>query len=139
MQDLDFPSVDNLEGPLQSIIESAMQEIVQKGHYESAFLFTTEGLLIAHYMHKAILAEQQAIEISMLMNRVQRMIKVMGGLAKINEIVVEDEFHKKLVFRFLTFFSQPAILVTVIPPRKAYRGLTNKLSHLITQLEEIGA
>ncbi|MBD3376658.1 hypothetical protein GF406_16605 [candidate division KSB1 bacterium] len=124
----DSPSV-------QQVIKNAMKEIVSQGNYESVFLLTDEGLEIARYSRRDILHKKRAVEISLLMHKVQKIIRNIGNLATIKEILVEDEFGKKLVFRFTLFFGQSVILVAIVPPRKPYRGFSNQLEQLLTSLQ----
>ena len=127
-------SFENSES-VQQTIQNAMKEIVSQGSYESVFLFTDEGLEIARYSRRDILQKKRVIEISLLMHKVQKIIRSIGNLANIKEIFVEDEFGKKLVFRFLLFFGQPIVLVAIVPPRKPYRGLSNQLEQLLASLQ----
>ncbi len=120
--------------PFQVIIENLMQEIVHSGSYESACLFNEEGLPLSQYAGQQSLSELRSVRISIMMHEVQKAIKNIGGLQQVKEIMVEDVDSKKIVFRFISFFGQTAILVIVVPAHKSYRGLTNRLTNTIAKL-----
>jgi hypothetical protein len=121
----------------QVMIENLMKEIVGSGNYESACLFNEEGLPLSQYAGQQSWSDLRTVRISLMMQEVQKTIKSIAGLQQIKEIMVEDADAKKIVFRFITFFGQTAILVVVVPSRKSYRGLTNRLATLIAKLGRI--
>ena len=123
---------------IQEIIEKNMAHIVKLGNFEAVFLFSLDGLILAKYSRRELLDEKRAIQVSLLMQRVQKLVQNLGNLSRTKEIFIEDEFGKKLVFRFVTFFDDPAIMVAVVPPRKKYRGASNHLEQLLAQFETLG-
>ena len=123
---------------IQEIIEKNMAHIVKLGNFESVFLFSLDGLILAKYSRREILDEKRAIQVSLLMQRVQKLVQSLASLSRTKEIFVEDEFGKKLVFRFVTLYNDPAIMVAVVPPRKNYRGATNHIEQLLAQFESMG-
>ncbi len=129
----DLKKTKNKDLPIQQIIENFMQEVIKQGNFETAYLFSQEGLPIAQ-QYSDHSTRMRTVEISVMMNKVQKFMKDLGKLSRIKEIVVEDEDKKRIVFRFLPFFDQTAILIIVVPPRKAYRGFTNRLAKLIVAL-----
>jgi len=130
----DLKNAQSMDRPVQEMIENFMQEVIKLGNFETAFLFTEDGLPIAQQVKRKNAAKLRPVEISIMMNKVQKFMRNLGDLSQIKEIVIEDEEKKKIVFRFLDFYEQTAILILVIPPRKPYRGFTNRLSRLIVTL-----
>ena len=119
--------------PLQYNIEAFMNDVVHLGNYEAVYLFDKDGLALAQSSSVKVLSDLKAVEVSVMMNKVQKIIQDIGGLSKIKEIVIEDDNKRKMVFRFIQFFGQTTILVIVIPAKKSYRGLTNRLEKLIAK------
>lgn len=111
----------------QVAIENHMREIVQLGHYEAAHLFSDEGLPLAEVSDTHPVERDRLIELSLMFQEVRRMADVMGGISSLKEIILEGYNHKKIIFRFFRAFNQSVVLAVVVPPRKSYRGHTNKL------------
>jgi len=118
----------------QEIIEEFMRTVVGRGNYELAYLFSHEGLPMAEVKGEGLIPEDRLIEISMLFQEIVKMADVMGGISKMKEIVIEGENGRKIIFRFFEGFEQPLVLAIVIPPKKSYRGLTNKLINVIKNI-----
>ena len=125
----------NVDKAIYDTIITTMKEIVLAGHSEALYLFNKDGLVIAQYDRRQVLAELDATELSVLMYKVKPVVKYIGNLGQIKEITVEDDFGKRLIFRFFFFFGQAAILLLVVPPRKSYRGVCNDFLHTLEQLE----
>jgi len=123
-----------MEKSPQEIIESFMNEVVGLGNYEMAFLYSEEGLPMAEVRGQETIPEDRLVEMSMIFQEVMKMADVMGGITEIREIVLEGSNRRKLIFRFFESFDQNLILALVIPPKKTYRGLTNKLMRLIQKI-----
>jgi hypothetical protein len=64
------------------------------------------------------------------------MADVMGGIDNIRELIIDGNNRRKIVFRFFHAFDQNLVLALIIPPRKPYRGLTNKLVRLVQQISQ---
>lgn len=120
--------------PLQDNIEAQMREIVNLGNYEAAYLYDQDGLLIAQCDGKLEKEEHKVIQISLMVRKMKEFVASMAKLSELREVMLEDVNGRKLIFRFITFFGQPAILVAVVPIHKAYRGLTNRLQRTISKL-----
>jgi len=120
--------------PFQSRVEREMKQLVQLGGYEAIYLFNPEGLVLAASVaREAILREEQAVEFSVLIARMQKVVRRISELSDLKEQVIEDQEGKRLVFRFLKLFSQPALLLMVLPASRSYRGLANRLCRIIEQ------
>ncbi|MEE4310809.1 MAG: hypothetical protein V2J62_02970 [candidate division KSB1 bacterium] len=120
----------------QEVIEEYLNEVQELGNYESAYLFSQEGLPMAEVRGETEITEDRLIEMSVLFQEVRKMADVMGGISELKEIILEGYNRKKIVFRFFEGFDQTVVLALVIPPRKTYRGLTNSLMRLVQKLSK---
>ena len=120
--------------PLQTMIEDLLKAMVQEGKYESLFLFSQEGLAIAQHISSGDLREPGVMEISVMIFEVKKAIHKLSGLSDLHEVVVEGKDKKKVIFRFIPFLGQTAILVIVVPGRQSYRALTNRVQKAISYL-----
>lgn len=121
----------NMKKSPQIVIEEYMNKVVGAGNYEMAYLFSQEGLPMAEVKGEGIIPEDRLVEISILFQEIIKMADVMGGISEINEIIIEGRNRRKIIFRFFEAFDQLLILSIVIPPKKTYRGVTNKLVRII--------
>jgi hypothetical protein len=120
--------------PFQLHIEREMKEQMNVGGFDALYLFTPDGLVLAaHIASESLLKEVHAVEFSVMISKMQKVVQRMSGLMGLKELVVEDADSSRFVFRFLTVFSQPALLLLVVPAHKNYRGLANRLCRLIEQ------
>ncbi len=123
------------DAPLQKTIERMMKDVLQLGSYDAIFLFDAEGLPMAKQIaHIELLPEPHAVELSVLIGKMQKVIRRMSALGPLREVLIEDTGGRKLIFRYLSIFSQIAILVLVVPPHRTYRGLVNRLCRSIEKL-----
>lgn len=113
-----------------------MKEVMESGNYEMAFLLSQEGLTLAQADGETIVPEDRLVELSIQFQEIQKMADVMGGISEIRELVIEGYNKRKIVFRFFNAFDQSVVLALIIPPRKTYRGLTNKLVRLVKKISE---
>ncbi len=120
----------------QEKIENFMSEVIKIGSYETAYLLSEEGLSLAHSMADEIVPEERLVEMSVIFQEIQRMADVMGGISDINELIIEGHNKRKIIFRFFNAFDQKVVLSMVIPPRKSYRGFTNRLVRLIQKVSD---
>lgn len=126
----------NAEQAIHPMLVNAMKEIVQGGNCEAIYLFNDEGLVMAQYDRRQSLDQIAATELSIMMAKVQSIVKKIARLSQIKEINVEDDFGKRLIFRFVPFLEREIVLVLVVPPRKSYRGVSNDFIHALSQLEK---
>jgi predicted regulator of Ras-like GTPase activity (Roadblock/LC7/MglB family) len=118
----------------QSVIEEKMREITERGNYDMVQLFSNEGLPIAEYCNTQLIEKDRLAELSILFREIRKMADVMGKISSIKEMVIEGYNQRKIVFRFFHAFGQDVILAAVIPPKKAYKGLTNSLVRIIEKI-----
>ncbi len=118
----------------QEKIQSFMTEVIKDGNYETAYLFSDEGLTLASSTREDIISEDRFVEMSVLFQDIQKMADVMGGIDNIRELIIEGYNKRKIIFRFFHAFDQNVVLALIVPPRKTYRGLTNKLIRLVQKI-----
>lgn len=123
-----------MEKSPQLLIEEFMKEVIGLGNYEMACLFSQEGLPMAEVKGEDIVPEDRLVEMSILFQEIRRMADVMGGISELKELMLEGNNRRKIIFRFFHGFDQSLVLALVIPPKKTYRGLTNKLVRIIEKL-----
>ncbi len=120
----------------QENIENFMKEVIELGNYEMAYLLSQEGLLLAQSKTAEIIPEDRLVEMSVLFQEIQQMADVMAGISDIKELAIEGLNKRKIIFRFFDAFDQSVTLALIIPPKKTYRGLTNKLVRLIKKVSD---
>jgi hypothetical protein len=125
------------EVPLQDNIEMQMQEAVSLGNFEAVYLYDKEGLLIAECDGSLEDDKHRIIQISLMVHKVKGFVHDLASLSDLKEMALEDMEGRKIIFRFIAFFNQPAILVAIVPLRKKYRGLTNRLQRSISNMSFI--
>ncbi|HEX9974763.1 MAG TPA: hypothetical protein VGD14_22050 [bacterium] len=118
----------------QERIESFMKEVIALGNYEMAYLLSEEGLPLAQSKTAEVIPEDRLVEMSIIFQQIQQMADVMAGISEIKELTLEGTNKTKIAFRFFKAFDQSVILALIIPEKKAYRGLTNKLVRLIKKI-----
>ncbi|HNW59584.1 MAG TPA: hypothetical protein PKI62_07905 [bacterium] len=118
--------------PFHEAARREMQESVQIGGFNAVYLFSREGLLLAsHVASTGLLREDHAVEFAVMMAKLKQVVKKMSGLGALKELVIEDGEGRRIVFRYLAVFGQPALLVLVVPAQRSYRALANRLCRLI--------
>lgn len=118
----------------QERIEKFMKEVIDLGNYEMAYLLSQEGLPLAQSKTAEIIPEDRLVEMSIIFQQIQQMADVMAGISEIKELILEGTNKTKIAFRFFDAFDQSVILALIIPEKKAYRGVTNKLVRLIKKI-----
>jgi hypothetical protein len=116
----------------QKEAEAGLNELIQVGGFEAAFLYSVEGLPLAHsYLPRTRLTELQVVELVIMIAKMARVMQKLGAIDTVHELFVENRQGAKVVFRLLNVFGQPAMLVLLVPAQKAYRGLTNRVAKVI--------
>lgn len=118
----------------QLLIETKMQEISEVGNYDMIQLLSSEGLPLAEYCGQQVIEKNRLAEMSILFHEVKKMADVMGKISNVKEVVIEGYSGRKIVFRFFHALNQDVILAIVVPPKKAFRGLTNSLIRVIKKI-----
>jgi hypothetical protein len=120
----------------QQVIEEEMKKIIEIGNFESAQLFSDEGLLLAEVIGNGPVAKDNLIEIALRFQELKKMTDVMDNNIAVKDIIMEGKGRRKLVFRFFNAFEQLVILAIVVPPRKTYRKFTNQLVRLVKNVSQ---
>ena len=118
----------------QSLIETRMRGIIEAGNYDMVHLFSNEGLPIAESYNGSVIQRDRLAELSVMLREVRRMADVMAQISDIKEMIVEGFNHRKIIFRFFQAFDQEVVLAVVVPPKTAYRSLTNSLVRVIEKV-----
>ncbi len=118
----------------QDIIEAKMLALIEAGRYEMAHLFSAEGLVMAEAFGSRVIERDRLAEVSVMFQEVRNLAETMGGISRLREVIMEGQNRRKIVFRFFPAFGQEVILVAVVPPRTAYRLVTNQLVRLIESI-----
>ncbi len=119
----------------QALIEKKIRQIIEFGNYEAAYLFSREGLPIAHAVTSGDVDADRLAELSLMFQEIQRVTNSLGGIDELKEVFVEGKNQRKVIFRFFEAFGEDVVLAVVIPPRKTYRKHTNDLQRLILGIE----
>ncbi len=118
----------------QVIIEKKMKEVSDRGNFEMVHLFSNEGLPLAGYFNDQIIEKDRLAELSILFREIKKMADVRGKISNVKETIIEGYNRRKIIFRFFQAFDQDVVLSIVVPPKKAYRGLTNMLVRTIEKV-----
>lgn len=124
----------NAELPPQLAMEDFIQKAVAMGRYEHAFLLSEEGLLLAGDNSDNHMMQDLLIELTGFLREVKKMAETVGGIRQLKEIVIEGDNSKKIIFRFFSAFQQVVALAAVIPEKKSYRSVTNKLIRSVDKI-----
>ncbi|MGQ9561428.1 MAG: hypothetical protein ACUVWA_13035 [Candidatus Oleimicrobiaceae bacterium] len=127
------PANDAAEVAPQELIEQHMLQLIRLGHYEAAYLFTVDGLPLAGVGSDTALHQDFLAETAIVLEQVQRAAQHSGEMTNLAEVMLEDRTGRKIVFRFIEAFGQPAVLAVMVAPHKSFRGLTNRLVRLIAK------
>jgi len=119
----------------QELIEARMEAIVNLGNFEAVFLFTDEGLPLAKATRQDASDEDRLAEMSLTFQNVKNLATSLGGIERLKEVFIEGENHRKVVFRFFHALGNDLVLAAIIPPKRAYRKVTNDLQRLILSLK----
>ncbi|HPN35314.1 MAG TPA: hypothetical protein PK843_12425 [bacterium] len=109
--------------------EAGLHELIRVGGFDAAYLYSPEGLPLAHIASaNPRVSELQVVQWVVMISKMARVMGRLGAVESVHELLLESRQGSKIVFRFLTLFEQPAVLVLLVPPQKAYRGLTNRMT-----------
>ncbi|MCJ7811880.1 hypothetical protein MUP95_00985 [bacterium] len=121
-------SISNIS--VQSKIEMAMKECGEGERWESIFLFSSEGLLMAHSGISSDYSEESLLEFAFSLND---LVKLLRNDLSVKEIIINGIHKKKLVFRYFYAWSNQVVIAAVISGRKGYRRALGRLIKWICQ------
>lgn len=113
---------------IQTKIEAAMQKIGEGVRWESVFLFSSEGLLMARSGMSEDYCEENLLEFSFSLSG---LVKLLKDDLPINEIIVRGIHHKQLVFRYFQAWDHQMIIAAVVSGKRGYRRALGKLMKTI--------
>ena len=115
---------------IQLKIEAAMNEMGEGVRWESIFLFSSEGLLMAHSGTSPDYGEDHLLEFAFSLTD---LVNLLEEDLSVKEIVISGIHRKKLVFRFFRAWDNPMVVAAVVSGRKGYKRALGKLIKTIQQ------
>ncbi len=115
---------------IQSKIEKAMKECGEGERWESIFLFSSEGLLMAHSGVSSDYSEENLLEFIFSLNDLVRLIK---NNHSVKEIVISGINKRKIVFQYFDVWDNQVVIALVISGKKGYRRALGRLMKRIRQ------
>lgn len=117
--------------PMQTRIENAMKASFEEKRWESIYLFSAEGLLMASQGMSPDYHEEKLLEFSFtIMEGLKRLDKTIPMM----EIRLKGENRKTLVFRHFEAWGEELVMTAVVSGRKGYKRAINRLIQLISKL-----
>ena len=117
--------------PVQTRIENAMKASFEEKRWESIYLFSAEGLLMASQGMSPDYHEEKLLEFSFtIMEGLKRLDKTIPMM----EIRLKGENRKTLVFRHFEAWGEELVMTAVVSGRKGYKRAINRLIQLISKL-----
>jgi len=116
---------------VQAEIEAAMRDSGEGERWESIFLFSSEGLLMARHGFSPAYDEENLLEFAFSLIGVVRLIE---NDLPVKEIVVKGKEKKRLVFRYFEAWGEQVVLAAVVSGRKGFRRAIGKLMRFIRGL-----
>ena len=114
--------------PIQSKIEAAMKRFHEEERWESIFLFSSEGLLMASQRTSTAYGEENLLEFAFSLIS---MIRLLEDDIPVKEITVRGRNRKTLLFRYFDALGDDLVLAAVVSGKKGYRRALGKLVKLI--------
>ncbi len=110
--------------PIQSQIEKAMEEFGEGFRWESIFLFSSEGLLMARSGKSPEYGEDHLLEFAFSLND---LVNLLEDDLSVKEVIVSGIHRKKLVFRYFRAWDNPMVIAAVVSGRKGYKRALGRL------------
>jgi len=114
----------------QEAIEASMDHFREESRWEAIYLYSSEGLPLAASGHSAIYSEDTLLEFVFSM---MGTVELLEG-EPIQEMTIRGSEGRRMVFRYLTAWDEPAVLVAVAYARKGFRRAMTQLIRLIQSL-----
>ncbi|MCK5145119.1 hypothetical protein KAR48_00090 [bacterium] len=113
--------------PPQEQIESSMAAFCDEARWEAIHLFSSEGLPLASHGESTIYDESSLLEYLFSMMGTHALLEG----EPIQEIMIRGSQGRRIVFRYVTAWEDPAVLIAVVYARKGFRRAMGKLIKLI--------
>jgi hypothetical protein len=111
-------SLSGRPSPVQALIEAAMRRHEKEGRWECAFLFSSEGLLLAKSGSSDAYGEDLLLEFSFSLIQT---VRLLGGGQPVKEALIRGEGHRKLVFSYFDAWGESMVLAAVVAGAKGHR------------------
>lgn len=118
--------------PIQKEIETAMELYNDKERWESIYLFSSEGFLLAHRGTAWDSGEENLLEFTF---SIITSVKLAENCLSVEEIAIRAHDHKMLVFYYFDAWNDNMVLAAVVSGRRGYR---RALRRLIKQIRSLG-
>ncbi len=117
--------------PLQDRIQQVMQTYREEDRWESIYLFSAEGFLMARDGVSASYNEDALLEFSLTLVSA---VELLGDNMPVKEIIIRGKERKRLVFRYFEAWGSNLVLAAVITGRKGYiRAMDRLIKHIANQ------
>ena len=108
-----------------------MQASHQEERWESIFLFSSEGLLLASWGSSEDLTQDRLLEFAFSLIETTHLVE---ENLPVKDITIQSRGRRHMVFRFFTACDESFILAAVIQGRKGYKRAIGKL---IRHIEDV--
>jgi len=120
---------------LHSAIDSLLETALAAGHFQALYLYSMDGLPIARAGDLDIRLGNGLLEVALIILEIKNAGARPGGPEDLYEVVVEGTNKVRFIYRMVNFLDRPALLAVIIPTRRAYRGVVNRLQKAIAGLD----
>lgn len=118
------------DASIQAKIETAMEVFGEGVRWESVFLFSSEGLLMARSGTSENYSEESLLEFSFSLSDLVNLIE---DDLPVKEIIISGINKRKLVFRYFRAWDNPMVIAAVVSGKKGYRRALGRLINTIRQ------
>ena len=115
----------------QETIERAMHSFGENDRWESMYLFSSEGLLMAHEGKSDTYNEENLLEFAFSLIET---VQLLGGNIPVKEITIRGSERKLLVFQYIEAWEDNVILAAVVSGKRGYR---RAMKQVIKQIQNI--
>jgi len=127
----DHVATDSTVLSVQSRIEQLMKNYCDEERWESIYLFSSDGLLIASYRSESSYTEEILLEFAFtLINGAM----LLGNELKVKEILLRDSSRKQLIFHYIKAFDEEFIIAAVSDGRKGFRRAMSRLEKQVSSI-----
>jgi len=113
---------------MQDQIESAMKKFCKEGRWESSYLFSSEGFVMAGCGMSSAYSQENVLEFAFSLIDI---VKLLENDLPVKEIMVRGKDKRILVFRFFNALDDVLVLAAVTSGKKGYRRAMGRLIALI--------
>ena len=120
------------EAPVQSEIESAMRIFYDEQRWESIFLFSSEGFMMAGCGASDSYKRDHLLEFQFSLIQ---LLELLGDELPVKEVIIRGKDRKILAFRHFQAWDEDFMLAAIIGGRKGYR---RAMGQLIKRIQSLG-